>query len=204
MLSALSKACVVILLSGSCAFAQSNQMEPKAGTWKTWVITSGKDFRVPPPPDNPATELEQLRGLVAKGDAQVAAKITFWDAGSPGYRWIELVNNRLLSNQQVPNAHRVYTYLTMAIYDATIATWESKYFYNRPRPSAVDATLPTALPTPRSPSYPSEHAAAAGAAATVLAYFSQTRRRRSGRWRKMRRSRASLRGSSSRATLPRA
>src|SRR5262245_21987226 len=59
----------------------------------------------------------------------------------------------------------------MAIYDATIAAWESKYFYNRPRPSEADATLPTALPTPRSPSYPSEHAAAAGAAAAVLAYF---------------------------------
>ncbi|WP_152971068.1 phosphatase PAP2 family protein, partial [Rhizobium ecuadorense] len=34
-----------------------------------------------------------------------------------------------------------------------------------------DTTLPTALPTPRSPAYPSEHAAAAAAAATVLAYF---------------------------------
>ncbi len=73
--------------------------------------------------------------------------------------------------RRFPNAHRVYTYLTMAVYDATIAAWESKYFYNRPRPSEVDTTLPTALPTPRSPAYPSEHAAAAGAAATVLAYF---------------------------------
>ena len=95
----------------------------------------------------------------------------FWDAGSPGYRWIELVNNRVLAGQPIPNTHRVYTYLTMAMYDATIAAWELKYFYNRPRPSEVDATLPTALPTPRSPSYPSEHAAAAGAAATVLSYF---------------------------------
>ena len=59
----------------------------------------------------------------------------------------------------------------MAIYDATVAAWESKYFYNRTRPSEVDATLATAVATPRSPSYPSEHAAAAGAAATVLAYF---------------------------------
>ena len=135
------------------------------------MITSGKDFRVPPPPDTSAAELTQLRELVAKNDAQVAARITFWDAGSPGYRWIDLVNDRVLANQPIPNAHRVYTYLTMAIYDATIAAWESKYFYNRPRPSEVDPTLPTALPTPRSPSYPSEHAAAAGAAATVLSYF---------------------------------
>ncbi|RWX10358.1 phosphatase PAP2 family protein [Rhizobium leguminosarum] len=117
--------------------------------------------------------MEQLHDLVAKNDAQVAAKITFWDAGSPGYRWIDLVNNRVLTGQPIPNAHRIYTYLTMAMYDATIAAWESKYFYNRPRPrpSEADATLPTALPTPRSPSYPSEHAAAAGAAATVLSYF---------------------------------
>lgn len=171
MLSGFSTACALILLSGNFALAQSDQIEPNAGTWKTWVISSGKDFRVPPPPDTSATELEQVRELVAKNDAQIADKITFWDAGSPGYRWIDVVNNRLLANQPIPNAHRVYTYLTMAVYDATVAAWESKYFYNRPRPSQVDATLPTALATPRSPAYPSEHAAAAGAAATVLAYF---------------------------------
>ena len=171
MHSAFYRACVVILLSGSCAFAQSKKIEPEAGTWKTWVISSGKEMRVPPPPDNSATELEELRKLVTNYDAQATARITFWDAGSPGYRWIELVNDRILDNQQIPNTHRVYTYLTMAIHDATVAAWESKYFYNRPRPSETDATLPTALPTPRSPAYPSEHAAAAGAAAGVLSYF---------------------------------
>jgi membrane-associated phospholipid phosphatase len=57
------------------------------------------------------------------------------------------------------------------MYDATIATWESKYHYNRPRPSELDPKLTTALPVPKSPSYPSEHAAAAQAAATVLAYL---------------------------------
>ena len=61
--------------------------------------------------------------------------------------------------------------MALAMYDATIATWESKYFYNRRRPSELDHKLPTALPVPNSPSYPSEHAAAAQAAATVLAYF---------------------------------
>ena len=57
------------------------------------------------------------------------------------------------------------------MYDATIAAWESKYYYNRPRPSEMDHKLPTAVDVPNSPSYPSEHAAAAQAAATVLAYF---------------------------------
>ena len=57
------------------------------------------------------------------------------------------------------------------MYDAMIATWESKYHFNRPRPSDVGHKLPTALPVPNSPSYPFEHAAAAQAAADVLAYF---------------------------------
>ena len=52
-------------------YAQNARIEPSAGQWKTWVISSGKDFRVPPPPDATATELKQLR--VATNDAQVAA-----------------------------------------------------------------------------------------------------------------------------------
>jgi hypothetical protein len=67
--------------------------------------------------------------------------------------------------------HRVYTYVALAMYDATIATWESKYADNRPRPSDFDHRLRTALPVPDSPSYPSENAAAAQAAAAVLAHF---------------------------------
>jgi membrane-associated phospholipid phosphatase len=57
------------------------------------------------------------------------------------------------------------------MYDATVAAWESKYFYNRARPSELDHNLPTAVDVPDSPSYPSEHAAAAQAAAEVLASF---------------------------------
>jgi hypothetical protein len=162
-------------LSASFAFAQSgNQIEPNAGTWKTWAITSGKDFRVPPPPDAATTadELAQLRILLAKDAPEDVEKIRYWDAGSPGYRWIGFVNNRFAAGEiSIPFPIRINAYLGMAIYDATIAAWESKYFYNRVPPGALDPALPTVLPTPKSPSYPSEHAAVAGAAAAVLAYF---------------------------------
>jgi membrane-associated phospholipid phosphatase len=174
MIRSLFIVCAAVAISTALALAQSDLVEPNAGTWKTWVISSGKDFRVPPPPDASASaaELVQVRDLMAQKDSKASEIIRFWDAGSPGYRWIELVNNRLLTGQPLPtNPHRVYTYLTMAIYDATIAAWESKAFYNRPRPNEMDPALLTVLPTPRSPSYPSEHAATAGAAATVLAYF---------------------------------
>jgi PAP2 superfamily len=59
----------------------------------------------------------------------------------------------------------------VAIYDATVAAWDTKYTYRRPRPGMADPRLATAVETPRSPSYPSEHAVVAAAAAQVLAYL---------------------------------
>ena len=150
------------------------QIEPNAGSWRTWVISSGKDYRVPPPPGHRQTkdELRALKALISHNDAQAQQQIEFWDAGAPAYRWIDLMNARALAGTSLtPYAQRVYTYVAQAIYDATIAAWESKYFYHRPRPSDVDHDLPTSVSVPNSPSYPSEHAAAAQAAAAVLAYF---------------------------------
>jgi membrane-associated phospholipid phosphatase len=174
MFHSLCTLCVVFLLAAAPATAQSGPIEPDAGSWKTWVLSSSKDFRVPPPPDASATaaELKVLQALMERTDADQKEQITFWDAGSPGYRWVDLINTRFFEGQELPpNSHRIYVYLTIAIHDATIAAWESKYFYKRPRPTALDLTIQATLPTPQSPSYPSEHAAAAGAAATVLSYF---------------------------------
>ena len=165
----------LMVLSVPPIFGQlSTQIEPKAGTWKTWVISSGKDFRVPPPPDAGTTrgELAWLHDAAAEKNPFILASVAFWSSGAPSYRWIELINKRALSAAPLtPYPHRVYTYVAMAMYDATVATWDSKYAYNRPRPSEMDPTLPTKGATPRSPSYPSEHAATAAAAAGVLAYF---------------------------------
>jgi membrane-associated phospholipid phosphatase len=61
--------------------------------------------------------------------------------------------------------------MNVAIYDAMVAAWEAKYTYDRPRPSLVDPTLETLVATPNSPSYPAEHAVAAGAAVAILSYL---------------------------------
>ena len=81
---------LVILVAPLVAFGQSRQVEPTAGTWKTWIISSGRDFRVPPPPDPAATasELAWLREAVAQQDPRALDQISFWDAGSPAYRWM--------------------------------------------------------------------------------------------------------------------
>ena len=58
-----------------------HQIEPGAGSWRTWVISSGKDFRVPPPPKASETrrELRSLEDLISQNDDQTKAQIAFWD-----------------------------------------------------------------------------------------------------------------------------
>ena len=149
-------------------------IEPNAGNWRTWVISSGRDYRVPPPPGAADTqaELRALADLIGRDDAQTKQQIAFWDAGAPAYRWIDLINARALAGVSLTAfSQRVYAYVALAMHDATIAAWESKYAYNRPRPSERDHKLSTAVTVPDSPSYPSEHAATAQAAAAVLAYL---------------------------------
>jgi membrane-associated phospholipid phosphatase len=96
-------------------------------------------------------------------------QLDYWNAGSPNYRWqqIAMANSGLTSFP----GFRALALLNVAIADAEVAAWDAKYYYNRPRPSQADRKLTTRIPTPDSPSYPSEHAAAAGAAAAVLSYL---------------------------------
>src|SRR5262249_44124728 len=148
--------------------------EPLAGRWKTWVLTAGSQLRLSPPPDASATaaELGELRALGARRDAAARDQIGFWDSGAPGYRWNGILGDELAKhNLTGATTSRHITLMQVAIYDATIAVWDSKYVYRRPRPSVADPALSTVVATPQSPSYPSEHAAVAAAAAGVLAYL---------------------------------
>src|SRR5437879_11226944 len=78
---------------------QGAQIEPNAGTWRTWVISSGRDYRVPPPPGPAETQakLRALADLIGQNDAQARQTIAFWDSGAPSYRWIDLLNARALA-----------------------------------------------------------------------------------------------------------
>jgi len=155
--------------SADDASHQGATIEPNAGTWKPWLLERGDQFRPTAPPDDAATERERatLTALASARDAAVLDRIAYWDAGSPGYRWNELAMQLTLKAGHGPgDAYRVMALLNTAIYDATIATWDAKYAFRRPRPDG-DA----ALPTPASPTYPCEHAATAGAAAAVLGHL---------------------------------
>src|SRR5947207_12185333 len=94
---------ILLLLSGfvppaASAQAQAQapapaiQLDRDAGTWKTWVIPSGKEFRVPPPPDRSATakEAAEVARLAAARDKAALDTIAYWGTGAPSYRRSEL------------------------------------------------------------------------------------------------------------------
>ena len=167
-------------LAASCLAATASaqgQIEPLAGTWKTWILRSGSELRLPPPPGATATQAEiaWLETFTASTDADARNQTAFWDTGSPAMRWMEMVNDRIRDGRvTIPVGWRSSTLMGVAMHDAMVAAWDSKYAYNRQRPSAVDRAVAPSLTVPNSPSYPAEHAVAAGAAEAVLSYLFPT------------------------------
>jgi membrane-associated phospholipid phosphatase len=145
------------------------QLEPEAGKWKTWFINSGKDYRLTAPPSYKQEIYEIIKIQKALDSTSIQA-IAFWNAGAPGYRWQEMVN-KLWMYDTTYNGALAYMLLSVATYDATVAAWDTKYAYNRPRPYSVDRRIKDFGIRLESPSYPCEYAVAAGAAATVIAHF---------------------------------
>ena len=164
----MKKYSIVILVFLIVAQLQA-QVEPGAGTWKTWFITSGKDYRLPAP----LSYINEIAEVIAKQknlDETTMQQIIFWNAGAPGYRWQEMMN-KLWAVDTGRYAILANLLLGTAIYDATIAAWDTKYAYKRPRPFAADSRIKVYAVKPESPSYPCEHSVAAGVAVAIFSKF---------------------------------
>jgi membrane-associated phospholipid phosphatase len=145
------------------------QVEPDAGNWKTWFIPSGKTYRLPAP----APYKKEIATVIARQQALDSAgrqQILYWNAGAPGYRWQSMIFKLWMSGAGHDGA-LAYMLLGTGTYDATIAAWDTKYAYKRPRPYTADKRIKALVPVSDSPSYPCEHSVAAGVAATLVAHF---------------------------------
>ena len=58
----------------------------------------------------------------------------------------------------------------MALMDAAIGCWDTKYIYFNPRPTQLDPSIKTNIAIPNFPSYESGHSTFSSAATTVLSY----------------------------------
>src|SRR5438874_2598762 len=111
-----------ILLFGSwvrIAWSQhlNSLVEPGAGAWRTWVLSSGRELRIPDPPGwtQTSAEIETLRMLAGKRDATALDRISYWDTGAPGQRWNEIALSQA-SLINAPRGLRAMTLLNVAIY----------------------------------------------------------------------------------------
>ncbi|GAC1368526.1 MAG: hypothetical protein NVSMB30_05170 [Hymenobacter sp.] len=164
------KTTLTLLVLCSLVATQSRaQTEAHAGAWKTWAISSGADYQLPTPPTALATraELGVLQKLAQQRDSAAIHQMDYWNAGAPGYRWQAIVEQL---SKDPAYFWRNQALVNIAIYDATVAAWHTKYVYQRPGPARRHPQV-AYLAAPACPSYPSEHAVAAGAAAAVLAYL---------------------------------
>lgn len=165
-----------LLTSGALAFTET----PDAGTWPTWWL--GPDaITVPPPPDTASQttvdELAELHGYQDNRSQFQTFKAVLVDGdGVPGTFWSSKTLNviSIFGLRDTTNPARMglmMGLLETAYHDAMVISWHYKYCYQRPAPYHIDPTLRTLAKERPVPSYPSEHAAVAGAAAFILDQF---------------------------------
>ena len=145
------------------------QIEPSAGNWKTWFITSGKDYRLPAPRSY-KNEIGEVLSIQKNLDAIGWQQIQYWNEGAPGYHW----QNMMMQTWTVDTGRYgalANMLLGTGIYDATIAGWDTKYAYKQPRPFATDSRIKAFVLKPASPSFPCEYSIAAGVAVTIISHF---------------------------------
>jgi len=164
---------------------------PGWGLVQTFGINHGAQFRVSPPPllgtGKYARDWDEVKevGLVNSSSrpsdrtdvAKVYAALLVVNLYNPIARGLSAVQGKTLSENS-----RIFALLAMAGADGLISSMESKFHYNFWRPvtairsadldgnakTGSDPTWASLIVTPPYPSYPSNHASAAGASLAVL------------------------------------
>ncbi|WP_374476423.1 Ig-like domain-containing protein [Zoogloea sp.] len=169
---------------------------PQWGSMTPFVLTSGDQFRAPPPPSLDSAEyaaaINQVQSLGSASSTTRTADQTqqalFWADGGGSYtppgHWDQIAAQvaQAKGNSLSANA-RLFAQLNVALADAAIACWDTKYYYDAWRPetaiqnadldgnadTTADANWRSLLITPPHPDYVSGHSTFSVAAAGILA-----------------------------------
>lgn len=81
-----------IACNAFCQYAGVTAESSDPSTWKTFVLASAGDIKVPPPPSKEQTkkELSEVKEMMAKRTPEILQRVRYWDAGSPAYRWNQI------------------------------------------------------------------------------------------------------------------
>lgn len=155
-------------------------LTPLFGQVKMWSVADVTEVRLPPPP---AIGSDEFNAAVAELEyyqdnmkPEWRAISNFWQDGlntyTPPGHWNYIAKEFVIKYQWNPiRTARMFAYLNMAMMDAGIACWDSKYYYHYPRPINVIPDFKTIAGTPNFPSYPSGHSDFSAAASGILSYL---------------------------------
>lgn len=160
---------------------------PYWGENRPFVMKSAADCPAPPPPDyseettsafyKDGLEVYKISTAATQEQRQFAL---YWadDAGkspTPAGHWVYIANDLLRSRKaSLAMAAETFARLNIAMSDAFVAAWHTKYKLNVVRPVTygqvvIDSNwVPSLIPTPPFPDYPSGHSVQSAAASMVL------------------------------------
>ncbi len=162
-----------------------DNLDVNGGAWKTIIITSPKDYIVDVPvsvnSDEYQKELIQSKSVISQRTYAQEVAINHWASGGV-LRWNQIARELVAKYNHPPKdgekpdptkpmasppfAARAYALLSVAQYDALVATWFYKYKFRRLSPSHNG--LKSSLPETNLPSYPSEDAVVAAVSYKIL------------------------------------
>jgi membrane-associated phospholipid phosphatase len=157
-------------------------MLPLFGQVKAWMLTPTDvvNERPGPPPSTSSTQMKtetaEVKSTVNNVTRDQLATVYKWADGvstpTPPGHWDAIAAPYIstASYSEVRSA-RVYALLNMALHDAGVVCWDTKYLYFNPRPSQLDPEIKTQTGLPNFPSYVSGHSDFSAAGADVLSYL---------------------------------
>lgn len=137
-------------------------------------------LRPPPPPavksEQMKKETEEVLQMLKSPTREHIALVHYWADGvgtytPPGHWNAIAAEDFITKNFSEVRWARNMALLNMALMDASIVCWETKYFYFNPRPSQLDPAIKTVTGVPNFPAYISGHSTFSGAAAAILSHI---------------------------------
>lgn len=163
-----------------------NPLQPCWGLIRPMVLTSGEECA---PPGHPRFSAALYSDFFAAGFEvyNVSTGLTteqktiadYWSdaagaTGTPPGHWIAIVSQIARKDGlSLAEAAEAYARVGIAVHDAFVGCWNTKYLYNLQRPVTyvndnIDGNWMPYIVTPNFPSYPSGHSMQSGAAAYAL------------------------------------
>ncbi|SPE17614.1 Phosphoesterase PA-phosphatase related protein [Candidatus Sulfotelmatomonas gaucii] len=160
-------------------------MLPLFGQVETWILPQSGvvSVRPGPPPSTSSPQMQQelaeVKSAVENITRDQLATVYKWNDGAnsvtpPGH-WNAIAVPYISSARfSEVRAARTLALLNMALHDAGVTCWDTKYAYFNPRPSQLDPSIKVLVALPNFPSYISGHSDFSAAAADVLGYIFPT------------------------------